>query len=322
MSSTNVVPINVGPDPTLNLTDPATWAAIISVVLSLIVVAWPGYDVTPLAQFLAGLQGTIIPLVIIAIKHFYAAKVIAAHAQSGLVPRSTIPLVPSPNDPIGGSVEPNTPIVASPGNNPGNVIAPGGTTPLSGQFVPGNVIAPGGSIPLQQGFAGSSADQLTAPAIAHIIVASGTLGSTTVQTIYSYRLVTTNALGQTGPGPASIIVFPAGSNTLGATLAWTPDPNGTGTKVYGNLTGQEQLMAILGSGVGTWTDNGSVTPSGALPAVNTTGTPQVGLQGAVGGFGNVVAPGGSVPTQQGAWPIPGGGGGSAGQYTATEKPKQ
>lgn len=57
----------------------------------------------------------------------------------------------------------------------------------------------------------------------------------------------------------------------GVTLTWDARQNPTGYKVYGRTAAGELLMATLASNVTTWTDNGSVTPSGAMPSSDNTG---------------------------------------------------
>lgn len=217
-------------------------------------------------------------------------------------PRGVIPLVPSPYDPTGGSTIGNTPLsVLGTGSTPGNVLAPGGTTALQQTFNPGNVVAPGGSVPFVQSFSGGSAGQLSAPVVTNASFA--TTGGTLVPGWVGYRLTVTNALGETGPGQEFAFLVPTGTSTNTVTLNWTSDPNATSTKIYGRTIGGEKLMATVGAGVGTWTDTGSVTPSGAMPLNNTTGTPAVAL-GGTQTPGNVIAPGGSVPLQQGVDPTP------------------
>lgn len=60
-------------------------------------------------------------------------------------------------------------------------------------------------------------------------------------------------------------------STSTVTVNWAKVTGATGYKVYGRATGAEQLLATVGD-VATYTDTGSVTPSGVLPASNTTGT--------------------------------------------------
>lgn len=82
-------------------------------------------------------------------------------------------------------------------------------------------------------------------------------------------------------------------------MNWTKVTGATGYKVYGRATGAQQLLATVGD-VATWTDTGSVTPSGALPTTNTTGmgegtsTDVVVASGATATIGLFVASG-SVP---------------------------
>lgn len=56
----------------------------------------------------------------------------------------------------------------------------------------------------------------------------------------------------------------SGTSTNTVTINWTAVVGATGYKVYGRTNGLELLMATVGA-VTTWTDTGSVTPSGAAP---------------------------------------------------------
>lgn len=65
---------------------------------------------------------------------------------------------------------------------------------------------------------------------------------------------------------------PVSNTTSGAVvLTWTASQNPSGYKVYGRTAAGELLMATLASNVTTWTDDGSVTPSGAMPSSDNTG---------------------------------------------------
>jgi uncharacterized phage protein gp47/JayE len=104
----------------------------------------------------------------------------------------------------------------------------------------------------------------------------GTLGAGT----YSYRVAALNAAGTTLASTAGTVVVASGT-TNKTTVTWVAPvvPAGVGAitsyKVYGRTGGSELLMATVTAPTVTWQDTGSVTPSGALPAANTTG-PTVG----------------------------------------------
>lgn len=64
--------------------------------------------------------------------------------------------------------------------------------------------------------------------------------------------------------------LPASNTTSGGVVVnWGAVTGATGYKVYGRSTGAQLLIASVGA-VTTYTDTGSVTPAGALPASNTT----------------------------------------------------
>lgn len=64
--------------------------------------------------------------------------------------------------------------------------------------------------------------------------------------------------------------LPAENNTNGLNINWVAVANAIGYKIYGRETGLEQLLATVGL-VTTWADDGSVTPSGALPTETSAG---------------------------------------------------
>ncbi len=92
---------------------------------------------------------------------------------------------------------------------------------------------------------------------------TGTLAAAT----YYYRVSATTPAGET---LACTEVGLGVGASGGVILNWTQVPGATGYKVYGRTTGGELLMSTITNGTTTtFTDNGSVTPSGALPTVNT-----------------------------------------------------
>lgn len=104
-------------------------------------------------------------------------------------------------------------------------------------------------------------------------------GSLTPSTTYYYRV---SAIDGVGESLASAETSGATSATAGNTHAmvvnWGAVTGATGYKIYGRTTGAEQLIATVGA-VTTYTDTGSITPSGALPTANTSSTGFIGLYG-------------------------------------------
>lgn len=105
---------------------------------------------------------------------------------------------------------------------------------------------------------------------------TATTGGTLAAGTYYYRIAATvNGYLTLGSTETSIVV-PAGTSTNTVTVKWGKVIGASGYKVYGRSTGAELLMATLTEGHTTqWLDDGSVTPSGALPTADTTGTAQV-----------------------------------------------
>lgn len=88
---------------------------------------------------------------------------------------------------------------------------------------------------------------------------------------YWYRVTATNDIGETLGSTETSQVVPAGTSTNTVTVNWNSVTGATGYKVYGRTSGGELFIASVGA-VATYTDTGSITPSGALPSSNTTGT--------------------------------------------------
>jgi hypothetical protein len=93
----------------------------------------------------------------------------------------------------------------------------------------------------------------------------GTLPNAT----YYYRVSAINASGETLASAETSLVIAAGPQ--GVNVNWGAVAGATGYKIYGRTTGSELLIATVGA-VTTYLDNGSITPAGALPTANTTGT--------------------------------------------------
>lgn len=109
--------------------------------------------------------------------------------------------------------------------------------------------------------------QVQTPVNAAFTTGAGTLAPAT----YYYRVVALNAVGMT---LASIETSHVLGATGGVNVNWGATSGATGYKIYGRTTGAELLMATVGA-VTTWLDDGSITPSGALPSENTTNGVQV-----------------------------------------------
>lgn len=99
---------------------------------------------------------------------------------------------------------------------------------------------------------------------------TATTGGTLAAGTYWYRVTALNAQGETLASTETSQVTTGSASTV--TVNWNSVAGATGYKVYGRSTGAELYMQQLGSGVTTWIDTGSVTPSGAFPTANTTGS--------------------------------------------------
>jgi hypothetical protein len=98
------------------------------------------------------------------------------------------------------------------------------------------------------------------------------LSGTLAPGAYGYRVAAVNASGETLASTEAVISVGGSGSVISITVAWAPVAGATGYNVYGRTIAGELKMtptAIVGT---SFVDNGSVTPSGALPSSNTTGT--------------------------------------------------
>jgi hypothetical protein len=96
-----------------------------------------------------------------------------------------------------------------------------------------------------------------------LVQGSGTLGAAA----YAYRVSAISHYGESLACAESLVSIAA---THGVVVSWAPVPGATGYRVYGRTSGAELLMATISEGATvTWTDDGSITPTGALPTVST-----------------------------------------------------
>jgi len=106
----------------------------------------------------------------------------------------------------------------------------------------------------------------------------GTGGSLAFNTHYYYKITAYNAVGETtASAETNQVTANDAANTHKMTLTWSQVPGATGYKIYGRSTGAELFIAgVVGETTLTYTDDGSITPAGALPGGNTTGQANVG----------------------------------------------
>lgn len=118
----------------------------------------------------------------------------------------------------------------------------------------------GESLPSEE--VGISTFQVETPTNEAFSTGAGTLAPGT----YYYRVSAINAVGETEASTETSHVL---GGVGGVNVNWGAVSGATGYKIYGRTTGAELLMDTVGA-VTTWLDDGSITPSGALPAENTT----------------------------------------------------
>ena len=130
-------------------------------------------------------------------------------------------------------------------------------------------------------FLGINSDIITIATIATPVNAAFTAGAGTLAIgTYYYRVTAINANGQTLPSTETSLAL---ASAGGVNVNWGAVTGATGYKVYGRSTGAELLIATVGL-VLTYLDNGAITPSGAMPTVNSTFTPPTNATLTDGGY--------------------------------------
>lgn len=111
----------------------------------------------------------------------------------------------------------------------------------------------------------SRTQTLTAVATPAAPTATAAVGVGLLAGTYCYSVSATNAFGETLPSAQGCVTL---SITGDVALSWTAVTGATGYKLYGRTAGSQLLMATQAGT--TFTDNGSVTPSGAVASRNST----------------------------------------------------
>lgn len=93
-------------------------------------------------------------------------------------------------------------------------------------------------------------------------------GSGTVSTQY-YRVSAVNETGETLASTEASIALRYSDTPCGVLVSWARIPGAASYRVYGRATGAEQFL--IETIETSWLDTNTETPSGALPASNTTG---------------------------------------------------
>lgn len=131
------------------------------------------------------------------------------------------------------------------------------------------------------------------PTLTGINTAGGTLSPGTT---YAYRITAVNiGAAESLAGTEQSITLPAGDNAV--RINWSATSNlglsPFAYRIYGRASGSEQAMVVVGENAAsglTWTDKGTVAPSGSLPASDNTAGFQVWRPQEYTRMWNVVAP--------------------------------
>jgi hypothetical protein len=149
-------------------------------------------------------------------------------------------------------------IVSTADPNLGALANNGGATPTMALLPNSPAIGAGGSTTLATPAAAASYFEPTYPGL--------------LPGVYDYRVSAFNNAGETLASTEVSAIVPKLIVGLGLVEVHWSSVSGpvAGYKVYGRTTGSEQLIATLGATTTVFVDNGTVTPSGALPTANTT----------------------------------------------------
>ena len=86
---------------------------------------------------------------------------------------------------------------------------------------------------------------------------------------YAYTVTAFNAFGETLPSSEVTVTVTAPKNA--AAVSWNPILGDiSGYKIYGRTSGSELLIGTVSAATTSFTDNGTITPAGAMPTSNTT----------------------------------------------------
>jgi hypothetical protein len=193
-----------------------------------------------------------------------------ANANGPAAPASASPVTPS-NKPVGA---------ANLATGPANITTTAtqilaARTGVAGTGRQSATVVNTGTTPVYIGGSGVTAPLATP---VNSAFSTSTTGGSLAAATYYYRVSATNSIGETLASTETSQITTGTTSTV--TVNWGAVTGATGYKVYGRTTGAELLIASVGA-VTTYTDTGSITPSGALPTGNTTGSGQY-LAGVVG----------------------------------------
>lgn len=114
---------------------------------------------------------------------------------------------------------------------------------------------------------------LSAPA-APTLAGSATGGVLPAAT-YNYKITAVDQYGETLPSPEAASAVTTTGTTSKVTITWTAVTGAASYNVYGRTVGGELKIANVTAT--TYVDDGSVTPAGALPTLNTSGAYQAAI---------------------------------------------
>lgn len=100
----------------------------------------------------------------------------------------------------------------------------------------------------------------------------GVLGNGT----YSYRIAAFNKQGTTMATVAATVTISSGT-TNSVTITWAEVPNAAGYKIYGRTGGSEAFISTVGTGLGSYTDTGALTPNNLITAPGTSSITNSGV---------------------------------------------
>jgi hypothetical protein len=87
---------------------------------------------------------------------------------------------------------------------------------------------------------------------------------------YCYRVAAVNFQGETLASIETSFTIGSGDAPGGVHVNWEAVAGATAYEIFGRVAGAEQYLSTVFAPTLTWLDDGSITPSGALPSADTT----------------------------------------------------
>lgn len=106
---------------------------------------------------------------------------------------------------------------------------------------------------------------VTSPSSPVLTITQVAGGGILSSSVYAYAISTTIASGETGV-PTNWAFTTINGSLYGTSLNWVAVPNAVSYNIYGRISGGLGLIATVPAGTTTFTDNGTIVPTGGAPS--------------------------------------------------------